>query len=90
MFDVKKYYNMTKAVYERGLLSQNHTAGLVLASSLLALSLAAPAAAKNVPPVPTLVDHINLGWGTHNDSVFTGEIGENEVFRQHPEINASC
>jgi YVTN family beta-propeller protein len=50
-----------------------------LATSLVAAAFAAPASARSTPPVPTFVDHIVLGWGGPGASVFSGQIGENEV-----------
>jgi hypothetical protein len=58
---------------------ETRAAAFALATGLAALTLAAPASAQDAPPIPTLVDHIVLGWGTAATSVFPPEIGENEV-----------
>jgi len=79
MFRLENCINKARG-FSKHAFKQKHasTAALSLKTSLLALTLAAPASAKE-PPVPTLVDHIVLGWGESGASEFGTEIGENEV-----------
>jgi hypothetical protein len=69
MLSIEKFCNMAQAVYGECLLTQRRRAVLAGTTSLLAMTLAAPAAdaterPSGLPPIPHLISAVNMAWGT--------------------------